>query len=525
MASISKYMTKKKGIAYRITIYQGFTPEGKQIRKNTTFYPPQGVSEGKADKLAAQYAHDFERQCQGLTSFNVNTTLTELVDWYFTQIAPHKLKDKTLVTSRYTIDTYVLPYLGHKKLKDITTARIDLLFNHLHENGRIRETYRLKNPELLADGTRRTAARITGISHATLTQLARGGTCSKQTAQKLAEAQHSTIRQMFTLERSGGPLAQGTIQRIRTALSPIFNTAIKKELAIKNPVTNATTPKDRNLRPRPTLTAEHCAAILARLDGAFTNPQMPRIITTLMYTGMRVGELCALHWDDVDLIEGYVTIRYTLHRINGQYRLESPKTESSARTIAIPPQLIDVLTQQREWQTQRAAELGTKWEQHGTLFTGQHGNYLHAGYINTEFKKFLHANDLPPVHVHDLRHANASLLINMGVPVKVIAEHLGHIDTRTTEKVYAHVFASSMRQASRAIAQAFTDHHIETVDNETNNHTKEQKVCNEHTINENQGFIQGLKPQNTPSRNTTRHTLHTHKIRNNKHKHHEPQRT
>lgn len=523
MASIKKYMTKKKGVAYRITIYQGFTPEGKQIRKNATFYPPPGVSEGKADKLAAQYAYDFERECEGLTSFDANTTLAELVDWYFTQIAPHKLKEKTLVTNRFTIDTYVLPYLGHKKLKDITTARIDLLFNHLHENGRVRETYRLKNPDILADGTRRTAARITGISHATLTELARGGTCTKPTAAKLAKAQNTTIRALFTLERSGGPLSQGTIQRIRTALSPIFNTAIKKELAIKNPVTNATTPRDPR-KERATLTAEDCAAILARLDGAFYNPQMPRIITTLIYTGMRVGELCALHWDDVDLDEGYVTIRYTLHRIGGQYRLDTPKTESSARTIAIPPQLIDVLTEQYEWQTQRAAELGSKWERHGAVFTGQYGNYLHSGYINTEFKKFLDDNDLPPVHVHDLRHANASLLINMGVPVKVIAEHLGHIDTRTTEKVYAHVFASSMRQASRAIAEAFTEYQIEDVDNNTENHTEAREVCDRHTISRNPGFIRGLKPQNAPSRSTTKHTGHPHETRNNQQKHHETQR-
>lgn len=51
-------------------------------------------------------------------------------------------------------------------------------------------------------------------------------------------------------------------------------------------------------------------------------------------------------------------------------------------------------------------------------------------------------------------HANASLLINMGVPVKVISEHLGHRDTRTTETIYAHVFAETMVQASNAISEA-----------------------------------------------------------------------
>ena len=81
---------------------------------------------------------------------------------------------------------------------------------------------------------------------------------------------------------------------------------------------------------------------------------------------------------------------------------------------------------------------------------------MNKTYINTKFKELLKKHNFPDVHIHDLRHANASLLINMGVPVKVIAEHLGHCDTRTTEKIYAHIFEETMVQASDAIAQALT---------------------------------------------------------------------
>ena len=75
-------------------------------------------------------------------------------------------------------------------------------------------------------------------------------------------------------------------------------------------------------------------------------------------------------------------------------------------------------------------------------------------YINQRFKQLLAKHNFPDIHIHDLRHANASLLINMGVPVKVISEHLGHCDTRTTESIYAHVFAETMVQASNAISEA-----------------------------------------------------------------------
>ncbi|MBP1763127.1 MAG: xerC 1 [Firmicutes bacterium] len=79
---------------------------------------------------------------------------------------------------------------------------------------------------------------------------------------------------------------------------------------------------------------------------------------------------------------------------------------------------------------------------------------MNRGYLNAEFKKLVNANGFPDLHVHDLRHANASLLINMGVPVKVISEHLGHSNTLTTENIYEHIFHSTKAKASEAISQA-----------------------------------------------------------------------
>ncbi|MDR1570268.1 MAG: tyrosine-type recombinase/integrase, partial [Oscillospiraceae bacterium] len=73
---------------------------------------------------------------------------------------------------------------------------------------------------------------------------------------------------------------------------------------------------------------------------------------------------------------------------------------------------------------------------------------------NTAFKRLLKKHGFPDVHIHDLRHACASLLINSGIPVKIISEHLGHADTRTTEAVYSHIFAATRSKASEAISLA-----------------------------------------------------------------------
>lgn len=72
----------------------------------------------------------------GMTNFNENMRFSELCQWYFEQIAPHKLKERTLYTNKELMKNYVLPYIGHLKLKDISTARIDEMLNHLHKRGK-----------------------------------------------------------------------------------------------------------------------------------------------------------------------------------------------------------------------------------------------------------------------------------------------------------------------------------------------------------------------------------------------------
>lgn len=308
---------------------------------------------------------------------------------------------------------------------------------------------------MVAIGTRRPIFRKSGVTMETMRRMAEGTPVTKDTAIKICDATDRRLGDCFRKVQEDHGLTEGTVKRIRTALSPIFSTAVKKELLLKNPVTNATNPKDAEVEEHPFLAAGQCRELL-RLADDFTNPQIPRIIRTLLYTGMRSGELCALHWEDVDLENAVLEVKYNLYRVNGEYKLSSPKTKSSARLIALPPQVVEILREQRAWQEERKAAVGGRWVERGAVFTGQYGEYISKSYLNWEFKKFLKRHGLPDIHIHDLRHANASLLINMGVPVKVISEHLGHCDTRTTENIYAHVFAETMAQASDAISKALS---------------------------------------------------------------------
>ena len=149
----------------------GYDIYGKQIRKTTTYKPPEGVTEGKAEKLAIAFAYEFEKHCKGMTDMNENIRFSELAQWYYDQVAIHTLKPATFANSRKLMDLYVLPYIGNMKLKDINTARIDALFNRLHRDGRKRETYRLRDAGLLKYGTRRPLSRKSGVCMNTLRTL------------------------------------------------------------------------------------------------------------------------------------------------------------------------------------------------------------------------------------------------------------------------------------------------------------------------------------------------------------------
>lgn len=443
---------KKRGDTYRIMVSLGYDMEGRQIRKTTTFTPPENVTPGKGEKMAMSYSHEFEKRCQGMVNMDENIRFSELHDWYYDQIAVHKLKPTTFYNSKEMMKLYVLPYIGNMKLKEINTARIDALFNELFRNGRKKETYQLRNPNLIPEGTRRPVSRRSGVNLNTVKTCIQGTPVTRDTAERLAETLSMKLKDAFIKGECSGGLDVGSIKRVRSALSPIFSTAVKKELLLKNPVTNATTPGSEP-KERVFLDAAQCKELLGFAD-EITNPQVARAIKVLLFTGMRVGELTALHWDEVDMEAASLVVKYNLYRLESEYHLTTLKTKSSIRMIAVPPQVIEILKEQKAWQEQRKTEVGSRWLDRGTIFTGQYGEYMNKTYINTEFKELLRKHDFPNVHIHDLRHANASRLINMGVPVKVISEHLGHCDTRTTENIYAHIFNKTLAQTSDAISQA-----------------------------------------------------------------------
>lgn len=252
--------------------------------------------------------------------------------------------------------------------------------------------------------------------------------------------------------KKGTGLSVGTVVLVRNTLSGIFSTAVQKGVTDDNPVLRSVCPRAEE-KKRVFLDASGCRLLMEKLP-EMENQQAARAVRLLLITGMRRGELLALHWEDVDLRKRTITVRYTLFNNKGIPELTTPKTKSSIRTIPLPKAAIAELKEQKAYIRELRKKHRKGWQKTGACFVNLHGGYLNGEFLNNTFRKFLRENGFPPLHLHDLRHANASLLINNGVPMKTVSEHLGHRSMKTTEAFYTHLFSDEKKITAEVITAA-----------------------------------------------------------------------
>ena len=142
-------------------------------------------------------------------------------------------------------------------------------------------------------------------------------------------------------------------------------------------------------------------------------------------------------------------MRHTLQRKKGSgLVLLPPKSEKSRRTVELPAACIGALAAHRDRQEQERQWAGTRWKETGHVFTSTIGTPIDDRKILSEFGALVKAAQLPKQRFHDLRHACVSLLGAQGVPLKVIAEIVGHSDVRLTQNLYQHVYRDAKRDAA-----------------------------------------------------------------------------
>lgn len=169
----------------------------------------------------------------------------------------------------------------------------------------------------------------------------------------------------------------------------------------------------------------------------------------IIFTGLRRGEACGLHWDDVDLDAKTITVRWQIAQFGWETALETPKTDDSEGQVSLDVETVAVLRAHRA--RQRLA-VGAAWRNTGLVFTDLVGGGLHPAEVTKYFHRLSDGAELPPIRLHDLRHGAATMALAAGVPMKVISNRLRHSSPHFTAQFYGDVLPELSHEAAEATA-------------------------------------------------------------------------
>ncbi|MDY6269489.1 MAG: site-specific integrase [Selenomonadaceae bacterium] len=260
-----------------------------------------------------------------------------------------------------------------------------------------------------------------------------------------------------------GEFSVNTISGVHTTARMVFKKALQYKLIKEDPTQYAKPPRRQSRSIRMTdnvpryLEKDELIRFLdaARVHGISYDYTL---FTLIAYTGMRIGEACALLWEDIDFDEGTVTISKTLYSPNGNansFELLPPKTANGYRIIDVPDAVLDALRDWRkEWLLERMAHASDWYDEHDFVFVAERrpGRPIcHRG-IQVRIDR-IQKTLSPPIKTritpHVFRHTHISLLAEAGVPLHEIMDRVGQLDDETTKRVYLHVTKTRKKEACR----------------------------------------------------------------------------
>lgn len=261
-------------------------------------------------------------------------------------------------------------------------------------------------------------------------------------------------------------LTRSTIEGIHTTAKMIFKLAVDKRMITANPTENAYIKKDKQIiiesdkDELPNHFEKDELALFLKVatqHGLFMDEL---IFITLSYTGIRVGELVALKWKDINFDKNIISITKTYYNPRNntkEYQLLPPKTSKSRRKIMVDEVVIDAFKKHKEKQAKIIAWMGDSYHDDGFIFANVNRN---PGYpiliklVEMRMKRLLNKAGLnTSLTPHSLRHTHTSLLAEAGVEFEEIMDRLGHIDDDVTRKIYLHITEEMKKEASEKFSK------------------------------------------------------------------------
>ena len=160
-------------------------------------------------------------------------------------------------------------------------------------------------------------------------------------------------------------------------------------------------------------------------------------------TGLRLGEIAALQWDDLNLETGELQINKQVVAVKGKLTVSPPKTKAAVRTLILPPPVLKVMLEYR-------ARVDSRW-----MFPSskKEDAPMRPSSIHQRLHRILGHAECDRVRFHDLRHTFATNALAYGMDIKTLSTILGHVSCATTLNTYSHITDEMRQQAAVKIDQ------------------------------------------------------------------------
>ncbi|WP_027716959.1 tyrosine-type recombinase/integrase [Desulfovirgula thermocuniculi] len=248
--------------------------------------------------------------------------------------------------------------------------------------------------------------------------------------------------------------APKTVREMYNVLRAALRRAVEWGLLAKNPAEGVKVPR-KETRELQVWTEEEATRFLevAKKSGYYP------VFVLALTTGMRLGELLGLKWEDVDLDAGYLQVKRTLADKSamgkGRVVFQTPKTRAARRKIPLDPATVEVLRKHKKKQAEARLKKGPEWQDYDLVFCTSQGTPFYHSDVRKAFNRLVKKAGVKPIRFHDLRHTHATLLLRKGIHPKVVAERLGHSSVSITLDTYSHVLPDTQREAVRVLEELF----------------------------------------------------------------------
>ena len=377
--------------SYRLSCLAGYNLQGKPIKKTKTVHGTKKEAEIELAKFVADVQN-------GMVIEGKSLKFSE-----FTEIWKRDYGSKELAPSTYKrycrmLETRLLPYFGHFYVNKIKPTDIMQFYDLLSKD----------------------------------TQLVR----------KKDNNGSKTLK----------PLSGKTILEHHRLLRAMLHKAVYWQVIVSNPAERVQPPKVKKPK-RKYYDDDQCKILLENLEQLDEEQiKYKTAIILTVFTGVRLGELMGLEWNDIDFRNGIVSInRSSQYLADTGVFTKVPKTESSIREVAIPDFVISLLEEYKLWYDEQKSLYGELWINSNRLFVQADGKPMHPSTISKWFVKYIGQIGLPVINFHGLRHTNATLLIAQNIDVAVVAARLGHAQITTTFNFYVHPIIAHNKKAGFAL--------------------------------------------------------------------------